>query len=57
MPYYAHTGICEDKSDWQLLKDHLKGVANIALKKAEKSFPENPTVIQQAVVSAMLHGQ
>lgn len=55
MPYYAHTGVCKDKSDWQLLQDHLKSVAKLAVEKAEKSFPETPIVIQQAFVSAMLH--
>lgn len=28
--YYAHSGECPDFSDWQLLSDHLKGVAHLA---------------------------
>ena len=28
--YYAHSTNNSDKSDWQLLKDHLTNVANLA---------------------------
>lgn len=31
MPFYAHTGIQPDRSDWQTLESHLQGVADLAL--------------------------
>lgn len=30
MPHYAHSGIQDDRSDWQQLGDHLAGVAELA---------------------------
>jgi len=30
MPYFAHTGLLKDKSDWQSLPDHLSAVAAMA---------------------------
>lgn len=30
MPYYAHSGTLEDRSDWQTLPDHLSEVARLA---------------------------
>lgn len=30
MPYFAHSGLLKDKSDWQLLPDHLSAVAAMA---------------------------
>lgn len=35
MPYYAHSGSLHDKSDWQILKDHLLAVAELARLRAE----------------------
>ncbi len=32
--YFAHTGKAEDKSDWQLLSDHLRAVAELAAEMA-----------------------
>lgn len=55
MPYYAHTGCKSDQSDWQLLEDHLRGVAALALANCEKSFPENALVRDQVFVSSWLH--
>ena len=34
MPYFAHSGQLTDRSDWQLLKDHLESVAELAQKRA-----------------------
>ena len=34
MPAYAHSGSKSDRSDWQLLEDHLRQVANLAAAKA-----------------------
>jgi CRISPR-associated endonuclease/helicase Cas3 len=34
MPYYAHSGRLTDRSDWQLLKNHLQSVAELAQKRA-----------------------
>lgn len=33
--YYAHSGQNADKSDWQLLADHLGGVAALASARAK----------------------
>lgn len=35
MPYYAHSGSPDDKSDWQVLKDHLLAVAKLAKERAK----------------------
>lgn len=35
MPYYAHSGRAEDKSDWQELKEHLERVSALASQMAE----------------------
>ena len=35
MRYYAHSGQQADRSDWQLLRDHLQAVAELAQKRAE----------------------
>lgn len=35
MPYYAHSGSSQDKSDWQTLKDHSLAVAKLAAQRAE----------------------
>ncbi|PWE54967.1 CRISPR-associated helicase/endonuclease Cas3 [Metarhizobium album] len=35
MPYYAHSGRADDKSDWQGLKEHLEQVAALAGQMAE----------------------
>ncbi|VDS10465.1 DEAD/DEAH box helicase [Paracoccus haematequi] len=34
MKYYAHSGIREDRSDWQLLADHLENTASLAAERA-----------------------
>nr|CAD6438110.1 CRISPR-associated endonuclease Cas3'' [Rhizobium sp. Q54] len=34
MLYFAHTGKALDKSDWQLLADHLRAVAELAAQMA-----------------------
>lgn len=34
MPAYAHSGSKSDRSDWQLLEDHLRQVADLAAAKA-----------------------
>lgn len=34
MPYYAHSGRADDKSDWQMLKEHLEQVAELATQMA-----------------------
>lgn len=34
MPYYAHSGRADDKSDWQTLKEHLEQVAELATQMA-----------------------
>lgn len=34
LKYYAHTGIREDRSDWQLLADHLENTAALAAGRA-----------------------
>jgi CRISPR-associated endonuclease/helicase Cas3 len=34
MPHFAHSGKQQDKSDWQLLSDHLLSVAELAAKMA-----------------------
>ena len=36
MCYYAHTNSSPDTKDWQLLKQHLENVANLAKKFADK---------------------
>lgn len=35
MLYYAHSGQQADRSDWQLLQDHLQAVAELAQKRAQ----------------------
>jgi CRISPR-associated endonuclease/helicase Cas3 len=35
MPYYAHSGQLTDRSDWQLLPDHLQSVAKLAHERAQ----------------------
>src|SRR5690606_29622574 len=35
MPYFAHSGILHDKSDWQSLREHLQAVAKLAAELAE----------------------
>ena len=55
MKYYAHTGLKADKSDWQSLEDHLKGVASLALSKCNAGFPTNSIVRDQVLVSSWLH--
>lgn len=35
MLYYAHSGHKLDRSDWQLLEDHLKAVASLACERAQ----------------------
>ncbi|QDU62401.1 Putative CRISPR-associated nuclease/helicase Cas3 [Planctomycetes bacterium Pan216] len=47
MPYYAHTGLKSDQSDWQELRDHLYGVGNGAQRRAEATglrFSDFPRV-------------
>lgn len=35
MPYFAHSGILHDKSDWQSLREHLQAVAKLAAELAD----------------------
>ena len=55
MPFYAHTGIQPDRSDWQTLESHLQGVADLALAKCKAAFPNNTNLYDQVFVSAWLH--
>lgn len=50
LQYYGHSGSFEDKSDWQLLKDHLTGVATLAAK-FSASFGGSDT----AYIASLLH--
>lgn len=40
MPYYAHSGQLTDRSDWQLLQDHLQAVATLAHALSGASSPD-----------------
>ena len=43
MPFYAHTGIQPDRSDWQTLENHLQGVADLSLDPSKNNpFPLRP---------------
>ncbi len=50
MEYYAHSTKRDDKSDWQLLRDHLTGSAIIA-----REFAEVFNVGDHAYVCALIH--
>jgi len=50
MPYYGHSGLKSDKSDWQLLKDHLANVSETAGKFAEEFGAK-----EMAEVAGLLH--
>ena len=34
--YYAHTGLCQDRSDWQLLSHHLENTAALAAERGAR---------------------
>lgn len=58
--YYAHSGPTrsEDPSDrrgWQLLRDHLRGVARLARRFAEEARPGDVAFSQGAQVAGLLH--
>ena len=43
MPFYTHTGIQPDRSDWQTLENHLQGVADLSLDPSKNNpFPLAP---------------
>lgn len=50
MPYYAHSGSSEEKADWQLLRDHLVGVAERAAEIGRKLGFE-----RAAYIAGLLH--
>ena len=53
--YFAHSGQREDHSDWQLLKDHLLGVAGLAKRFAEEARPGDAEFAQAAYTAGLLH--
>ncbi len=54
---FAHTGVSEDGSDWQLLSDHLKEVANGARRRVESNRcgDEKSTWCRAAEIAGWLH--
>lgn len=50
MSYFAHSGSPHDKSDWQILKDHLLAVAALAAQRAKPFGLERP-----AYLAGLLH--
>lgn len=55
MEYYAHSGKQADRSDWQLLKEHLLGVAELAKRFAEEARPGDCAFHEAAYVAGLLH--
>lgn len=53
--YYAHTGLRADRSDWQLLRDHLAKVAQFAESFARDACPGNEALIAAAKLAGLLH--
>ena len=53
--FYAHSGHKDDNSDWQLLNDHLRGVASLAKGFAEVARPGDPTLSGAAFAAGLLH--
>ncbi len=54
-PYYAHSGQRPDRSDWQLLRDHLRNTAELAGKFAEAARPGDEEFARAAYVAGLLH--
>jgi len=55
MEYYAHSGKQADRSDWQLLKEHLLGVATMARRFAEEARPGDGAFHDAAYMAGLLH--
>lgn len=54
--YYAHSGKDEDKrSDWQLLRDHLREVAQRAKEFAQEARREDAALADAAEAAGLLH--
>jgi CRISPR-associated endonuclease/helicase Cas3 len=54
-PYYAHSGTQANFSDWQLLKDHLRCVAELARGFAAAAQPDHAALADAAYVAGLLH--
>src|SRR5579885_1078949 len=52
---YAHSGRNKDCSDWQSLRDHLVGVADLARRFAEAARPGDPALAAAAYAAGLLH--
>ncbi|MCL2873037.1 MAG: CRISPR-associated endonuclease Cas3'' [Betaproteobacteria bacterium] len=48
--FYAHSGSCQDRSDWQLLDNHLTNVAKLAA-----DFAESFNAAELAHIAGLLH--
>lgn len=55
MNFYAHSGTLGNYSDWQLLADHLRQVAERASCLAQRALPGNEQLMKSAWVAGLLH--
>ena len=53
--YYAHSGTPGSFHDWQLLRDHLRAVAGLAITFATDAAPNNASLAQAAWAAGLLH--
>jgi CRISPR-associated endonuclease/helicase Cas3 len=54
-PTYAHSGRNKDYSDWQLLRDHLLGVATLARRFGDEARPGDAALVAAAYAAGLLH--
>jgi CRISPR-associated endonuclease/helicase Cas3 len=54
-PFYAHSGDRDNFSDWQLLNDHLIGVARLARSMAQGARPSDAALDDAAYAAGLLH--
>jgi CRISPR-associated endonuclease/helicase Cas3 len=54
-PFFAHSGVQQDHSDWQLLADHLAKVASLAEGFMRDAVPASSQYVAMAAASGWLH--
>ena len=54
-PFFAHSGAKADRSDWQLLDEHLRKVGVLARSFAEVACPTEPILAESAYATGLLH--
>jgi CRISPR-associated endonuclease/helicase Cas3 len=53
--FFAHSGKCDNKGDWQLLAIHLRAVASGARQRAQDAYPNAASLHSAAYIAGLLH--